>query len=184
MTNSTKVDKCLFYKNDVFGKNVRYNLKKVPTSQGFTWSRVVALENMTDNMLEIITSFTEKEDELDDGKVMLIDATNRTVTNDYVDNKYEPSGTILLSVIVMDREYGGIITWNRSHHDIMRKHKKKTISSESKHYGSTDYYHSYENKGNFGIVKSSSVSHYVDKNCTKISHYQGKCIEELSQMEI
>ena len=57
-----------------------------------------------------------------------------------MDNKYEPCDIILLSLIFMDSEYGEIVTWNESHHSIMRKHKNNIIISESMHHGLPGYY--------------------------------------------
>ena len=68
-------------------------------------------------------SFSEIAPDVDNGTVLLIDSTYRTITNDYVDTKYEPSGSVLLSLISIDRQYDGILEWDKNHHRLMGKHK-------------------------------------------------------------
>ena len=73
------------------------------------------------------TSFSEIALDVDNGTVLLIDSTHPTVTNDYVNTKYEPSGIVLLSLISIERQYAGILEWDESHHRLMGKHKSNII---------------------------------------------------------
>ena len=84
----------------------------------------------------------------------------------------------------MDIDYKGVLQWDKTYHKLMCKHKKPIFDSNSKHHGSIGSYYSYGNKANFGIVGKSSIAQYADKQSNRLSHYTGKCIEELSQMEI
>ena len=98
--------------------------------------------------------------------------------------KYHPSGIILLALIKKDLDYKGILKWDESHHNLMRKHKKNIINSEGQHHGSTGKIYSYGNTANFGLVGKSSITHYANRKCNRLSHYKGLCLEELSQMEM
>ena len=184
ITQSVMIDKCVYYNNVVVGNGVNSNLKKINTSKGNIWTKIVSLQNMKNNLLAITTTFEEIHDDIGRSKVLVLDATNRTATNDYEDDKYQPSGIILLALIKMDTEYAGILEWNKDHHIIMHKHKKPLFDSDSKHHGSTGKYYSYGNKGNFGMVGLSSVGQYANRDSNHLSYYKGKCIEEISQMEM
>ena len=99
-------------------------------------------------------------DDIKADKLFTIDSTYRTATNDYVDQKYEPSEVILLGVVSINKQYDGVIEWSSKHRTLMKKHKKSVITSESKHHGSAGEYYSYGNKANFGKVELSSVAQY------------------------
>ena len=134
------------------------NLKKMNTSQGYICTKVTALENTRDNLLAITNTFEEIEVNARQSKVLILDSTNRTATNDLTDEKPEPWGIILFALINMDMEYAGMLQWDNSHHVMMSKHKKPNFDSDSKHHGSKWIYYSYGNKENFGMVGLSSVS--------------------------
>ena len=115
---------------------------------------------------------------------MIIDSTYSTATNDYVDNKYEPSGIILISLITLNKQNKGIMEWNLNHQKLMGKYKSTVITSDGLHHGSKGNYCSYGNEANYGMIDLSSVSQYGHKKCSKLSQLKGLCIEELSQMEM
>ena len=101
-----------------------------------------------------------------------------------MDQKYEPSEVILLGVVSINKQYDGVIEWSSKHRNLMKKHKKSVITSESKHHGSAGEYYSYGNKANFGKVELSSVAQYASRTIGIDSHLNGLCIEELSVMEM
>ena len=129
------MDNFLLYKDIFVGNNVHSNLKRIASTQGYTWTEVVTLVNIVNKMLVITTTFDEIKDEVRKGKFLFIDETNRTVMNNFIDGKYEPSVIILLALISVDMKYTGILQWHTSHHIIMAKHKKPIFYSNSKHRG-------------------------------------------------
>ena len=184
ITQSSITEKCVYYNNIAIGKGVCSNKKKIRTSKGYMWSDIVNIGNMKQNLLAIATSFNEINDDIAKSKILILDATNRTTTNNYNDDKYEPSGVILLALIHLDVKYEGILEWKKEHHNMMHEHKKPLFETDSKHHGSTGKYYSYGNKGNFWMVGLSSIGQYTSRECDLQSHIAGKCIEELSQMEM
>ena len=71
---------------------------------------------MSKNILAITTTSEELDEDITNGNLMMIDATDRIVSNDYIDHKYEPSGIILLGFVMMDINYEEIIEWNKVHY--------------------------------------------------------------------
>ena len=61
---------------------MKSNLKKIKTSEGYMWTEVVDLDNMVGNMLAITTTFDEVQYVYEKNKILVIDGTNRTATND------------------------------------------------------------------------------------------------------
>ena len=176
-------DKCA-YASAVFGKNVLYRTDKLQTSVGSVWSRVLRMNEVKKGFVAITTSVNELLEEIGTGAVLLIDSTSRTASNDDKDNKYKPSGILLLALIGLNRQQKGHITWNKSHHEMMKKYKKNIIKGSNKHHGSNGCYYAYGNKAYYGMVGNSSVSQYTSKNCGLIPCLEGLCVTELSQMEL
>ena len=146
-----------------------------------TSSRVISLDNVKRGVVAITTNLNDIQIDINEGRVIVIDSTYRTATNDYIDNKYQPSGIVLLGIISMDKRYNGIMEWTSIHHDSMKKHKHSIITTEGTHHGSSGNYYSYGNKANFGMVDLSSIAQYT---VNKSKHLTGICLEEISQMEI
>ena len=129
------------------------------------------------------TDLEELKEDVCTGRARLIDATNRTATTNYTEEKYVPSGTILLALLKFDSSSKGLMNWDASHAKMMKRHKTSTIQGNSKHFDSKGQYYSYGNKANFGLINLSSISQYSEKKTNMKKKVEGICLEELSQHE-
>ena len=68
----------------------------------------------------------ELTDEIKADKLFTIDSTYRTATNDYVDQKYEPSEVILLGVVSINKQYDGVIEWSSKHRTLIKNTRSQS----------------------------------------------------------
>ena len=143
---------CL-YNNIIFGKHIKKHIgtKKIlqPHNVIDSQADVIMLDNVKRGVVAITTSMQELAEDTNADRVFTVYSTYRTATNDYVDQKYQPSEIVLLGLVSLNKEYDGIIEWSSKHRNLMKKHKKSMITSECKHHGSAGEYYSYGNKANF-----------------------------------
>ena len=188
LTGMSDTNRCCVYNRVMFGKHITssvYTEKKMQSDSTVSnLSRIISLDNVKRGVVAMTTTLKDLEIDISKGRVIVIDSTYRTATNDYIDNKYEPSEIILPGLISCDKESKGIMEWTSKHHKLMKKHKASIITSEGKHHGSCGDYYSYGNKANFGMVDLSSVAQYTSQKASKTMHLNVICLEELSLMEI
>ena len=83
---------------------------------------------MKGGMIDILANINVVFEHVNKGTVFLIDSTNRSIANDYKDEKYNPSGVVLLCMVTLNREHNGVLEWSKHHHDVMKKYKSNIIT--------------------------------------------------------
>ena len=84
---------------------IRYKWKKrkILTFTGYLWCDDASLERMPGGHIIITTHIHDIMDDIINKKVIVIDATVRSIWNDWIDEKYLPYGIILLEMMCIDR---------------------------------------------------------------------------------
>ena len=133
---------------------------------------------------------TLKEELINDPSIIIVDTCLRSKCNDKSDNKYKPSGIVVLLVCKLDRSHERTgRAWGKEHYIAIKQSKPNIIGSNMGHFGSEGHYYSHGNKGNFGIVDGSSVGQYVIKpykkeSPTALAKEGAKVIEEMATQEL
>ena len=133
---------------------------------------------------------TPKKELLKDTTIHIVDTVFRTKNNDKGEDKYKPSGIVLLLMCRLDVQCGRTgWAWGHDHFKTIKSSKSNIINASMGHFGSEGSYFSYGNKGNFGMVDGSSVSQYVNRKFTTEARstkaaFDSKLIEEMVSQEI
>ena len=151
----------IMYENVEYGSEVK-SMKKRSISKGKSiwWEEI----NLTEMKSGILLITTMKKECINDQSIIIVDTCLRSKCNDKSDNKYKPSGIVVLLVCKLDRSHERTgRAWGKEHYIAIKQSKPNIIGSNMGHFGSEGHYYSHGNKGNFGIVDGSSVGQYVIK---------------------
>ena len=109
LTGRHYVGDMLLYNNVTWGSNIVTKLKKLNTSEGYMWSKVLQMDQIKSNMVMITTSISDVQADIKTSKVVVMEGTNRTVASDSGDDKYSPSEVALLAILNTDRSHNGML---------------------------------------------------------------------------
>ena len=174
------------YDSVKFGKNVVKQKRKVARHGDLFWWSCFKLEQTQSRFIMITIDLDEITDEINNGNIFLMDGTSRSNWNDGSDNKYSPSGKILLMLTKSCHPQPHIgIAWGEKHASFIKEIKSNTAVGAFQHNASRGNYYSFGNKGNFALIDDSSVSQYAIKKSNLITkELNNAVIEDLAANEM
>ena len=110
--------------------------------------------------------------------------------NDRKNGKYEASGVVVLCICVLNKQRSNTgWAWGKKHHSMISQSKSNLMGGSASHFGSEGKYYSYGNKGNYGMIGTSSVGQYANrkyKDRLKMdkSIINASVIEEMASKEL
>ena len=110
------------------------------------------------------------------------------IENNLYNNHYSPSGIVVIYLCKLQthKRYTGW-TWWQIHFHAINQNLPNIVDTKLSYFGSTGFYYSYGNKGNYGIKEHLSVGQYSIKIYDKKMDnaiLNAKLIEEMCAQEI
>ena len=142
------------------------------------------------NEAKLFLITTSKNELIDDKSSHVVATSSWRYNNDNYDGSYKPSGIVVLLLCKLDanrgRKGGPYVI---QYVDTIHQSKTNIIKGSSSHFGSEGKYHSYGNKGHYGVIHGSSFGQYTNKKFVKAissenSAFNSKLMEDLAAQDI
>ena len=123
----------IMYDNIEYGSEVKPMEKGSISNGNSIWWEEINLPVMKSSILLITTL---KEELINDPSIIIVDTCLRSKCNDKSDNKYKPSGIVVLLVCKFDRsqERTGR-EWGKDHYNEVKQSKPNIIGASMGHFG-------------------------------------------------
>lgn len=152
-----------------YGCNIRSNKASYADNDRLHKYDKINLHKIKRKFIAITANKSEIVDNQQD--IVTVAASYRRSSKDF-QKKYSDtaSGVVLLFIVVFDTDINERhFSWTDEHYNKLKYSKNNILaSSKSKHFNSTGQYYSFGNKGNFGMIGTSSVGIYCSKSYKNI----------------
>ena len=178
----------VLYSNVEYGKNVKY-IKRRSISNGkpIHWNEI-NLSEMKGSFFMITTKKEECSKHFTNNVVF--DTSNRQEESDKGDNKYHPSGFVVLCICNLEQQGDpNRPVYGTDFYKAIHGCKNNIITSHSNHFGSSGCYYSFGNKGNYMTIDNSTVGQYASKRFATTmrpneAKYNAELIENQCALEL
>ena len=111
-----------FYSSVKYGKSIHKRKKRHMIDGNSEYRFELQMDRINNGLLLIIANCKEFDDELDNGSIQLVDGTSHCAWKDGVDDKYHPSGYVILRIIRLGAaEHSSGLLWGQQHVDVIKR---------------------------------------------------------------